>query len=178
MVESTLVSTVRVFGDRGDVGALGGLRGEREEVVEASREVPFEAAQCPLLGLAFGSFAVKERPGLGVDAGAGDRDDVQRPVELTVASPVQAVLAVLPGGARDRCDAGLQGEAGVTLEPFGAGGAADQGCGDERAAAGLLKQPRTLGFDQLEQLLLEFVDLARSVCGSWRAARARSVPGR
>jgi hypothetical protein len=67
---------------------------------------------------------------------------------------------VLPGGAGDRRDAGLQGEAGVGLEPFRAGGAADQGRGDERAAAGLLEQPRTLGFDQLEQLLLEFVDVA------------------
>jgi hypothetical protein len=82
------VSTVRVLGDRGGVGAIGGLRGEREEVVEVSREVPLETAQGSLLGLAFGAFAVQERPGLGVDTGAGDRDDVQRPVELAVASPV------------------------------------------------------------------------------------------
>ncbi len=62
--------------------------GSREEVMEASREVPLEAAQGSLLGLAFGSCAFQERPGLGVDAGAGDRDDVQRPVELAVASTV------------------------------------------------------------------------------------------
>ena len=67
---------------------------------------------------------------------------------------------MLPGGARDWRDAGLQREAGVALEPFGAGGAADHDRSDEGAAAGLFKQPRALGFDQLEQLLLEFVDVA------------------
>ena len=148
----------------GDRLAVGGCRmvGRRldEEVMEAAREVPLEAAQRALVGLPFGFFAFEERLGLGVDAGAGDRDDVQRPVELAVAAAVQSVLAVLPGGARDRCDPGLQREARVALEPFGAGGAADQDRGDERAAAGLLEQPRTLGFDQLEQLLLERVDLA------------------
>jgi hypothetical protein len=127
---------------------------------EAPSEVSFEAAQGSFLGLAFGKFAFQERPGLGVDAGAGNRDDVKRPVELTVASAVESVLAMLPGGAGDRRDAGLQREAGVALEPFGAGGAADHDRSDQGAAAGLFKQPRALGFDQLEQLLLEFVDVA------------------
>ena len=120
-------------------------------MVEAPREVTFEAAQRSLGGFAFGLFALEVRLGLGVVAGAGDRDDVQRVVELAVAAAVQAVLAALPGGARDRCDAGLQREARVGLEPFGAGGAADQDRGDERAAAGLGEQLRTVRFDQLEQ---------------------------
>jgi hypothetical protein len=70
------------------LGLLDALRRERQELVEAPREVSFETAQGSLLGLAFAHFAFQERPGLGVNAGAGDRDDVQRPVELTVASAV------------------------------------------------------------------------------------------
>ena len=73
----------------------GGVGGEREEVVEASREVAFEAAQRSLLGFAFGLFAGKVLAGGGVVLGAGDRDDVQRVVELAVAAAVEPVLLAL-----------------------------------------------------------------------------------
>ena len=145
-------------GDRVVVRARGGLCRECEEVMEAACEVPLEAPQCALVGLPFGLFAFEERLGGGVDAGAGDGDDVQRPVELAVTAAVQAVLAVLPGGARDRSDPGLQREARVALELFGASGSADQDRGNERSAAGLFEQPRALRLDQLEQLLLDRVD--------------------
>ena len=50
-----------------------GLGGEREEVVKASGEVAFEAAQGTFGGFAFGLFARKVFAGGGVVLGAGDR---------------------------------------------------------------------------------------------------------
>ena len=56
--------------------------------MEAACEVPLKAPQRALVGLPFGLFAFEERLGLGVDAGAGHGDDVQRPVELAVTAAV------------------------------------------------------------------------------------------
>ena len=72
--------------------------------------------------------------------GSGDRDDVQRAVELAVAAAVEPVLRGVGRGAPDRRGAGLQREARVGREPFGAGGAADQDRRGQRAAAGLCEQ--------------------------------------
>jgi hypothetical protein len=69
--------------------------GEGKEVVEASGEVSFEAAKRSLLGFPLGAFAFEVRSGRGVVLGAGDRDDVQRVVELAVPASVQAVLVAL-----------------------------------------------------------------------------------
>ena len=64
--------------------------------MEASGEGAFEAAQRAFGGLAFGCFAGEVGLGGRVGFGAGDRDDVQRPVELAVAAAVEAVLGSLP----------------------------------------------------------------------------------
>lgn len=47
----------------------------------------------------------------------------------------------------------------VAFEASGAGGAADQDGGGQRAAAGLGEQLRAVGLDQDAQLMLERVDL-------------------
>jgi hypothetical protein len=62
---------------------------------------------------------------------------VQRAVELVIAASVESV-AIAFAGDRDRCRAGLAGEAGVGVEAFGTGGAADQ-CGGEGAATDVLE---------------------------------------
>ena len=75
-----------------------GLRGlcrEAEEVVEAAREVAFEAAERSLPGLALGLLAGQVGLGGRVVAGAGDGDDVQRVVELAVAAAVEPVALAL-----------------------------------------------------------------------------------
>jgi hypothetical protein len=82
--------------------ALGGFGWEGEQVVEAAREVPLEAAQRALFALALGFLARQVGLGGGVVAGAGDGDDVQRVVELAVAAAVEPVAVALPGGAGDR----------------------------------------------------------------------------
>ena len=78
--------------------ALVGLSGfgrQREQVVEAPREVAFEAAERSLLGLAFGFLAREVGLRGGVALGARDRDDVQRVVELAVAAAVEPVPLAL-----------------------------------------------------------------------------------
>ena len=60
--------------------------------MEASSECAFEAAQRAFGGFAFGLFAGEVFAGGGVVLGAGDRDDVQRVVELSVAAAVESVL--------------------------------------------------------------------------------------
>jgi hypothetical protein len=81
--------------------------------VEASGEVALEAAQRALGGLALGFFAFQVGLGGRVVAGAGDRDDVQRVVELTVAAAVEPVPLALARRAGDRRGGGLQREARV-----------------------------------------------------------------
>ena len=66
-----------------------------EEVVEASGEVAFETSQRPFRGFAFGLFAGEVGARRGVVAGAGDRDDVQRVVELAVPAAVESILGAL-----------------------------------------------------------------------------------
>jgi hypothetical protein len=67
-------------------------------------EVALEAAHRLDAGLALGFLAREVGARLGVQAAAGDRDDVQRAVELAVAATVEAMAVVAPGGHRDRCD--------------------------------------------------------------------------
>jgi hypothetical protein len=64
-------------------------------MVEAACEVPFEAAEGFLLGLAFGLFARQVGLGGRVIAGAGDGDDMQGAVELAVAAAVEPVAVAL-----------------------------------------------------------------------------------
>ena len=109
----------------------------------------------------------------GSSLGAGDRDDVQRVVELAVPAAVEPVLGALPGGAGDRRGPGLQREARVGAEPLGAGGVADQDRRGQRAAAVLGEQLRAVRRDELEQLALERVDLAVQAAQMARPARAR-----
>ena len=52
----------------------------------------------------------------GVAAGACDRDDVQRVVELAVGAAVEAVLGAVARGAWDRGGAGQQREARIAPE--------------------------------------------------------------
>jgi hypothetical protein len=63
---------------------LGGV----EQSPDPAGEVSLEAADRFLLGLAFGVSAVEVDTGRWVGAGAGQRDDVQRPVELAIAAAV------------------------------------------------------------------------------------------
>lgn len=84
-------------GDRLAVGGLLAVGGRVcEEVVEAAGEVALEAAQRALGGVAFGFFASEVLLGRRVALGAGDRDDVQRVVELAVPAAVEPVLGALP----------------------------------------------------------------------------------
>jgi hypothetical protein len=63
--------------------------------MEASGESPCETTQRAFGGLAFGLFAGQVCLGGGVALGAGDRDDVQRVVELAVTAAVEPVLLAL-----------------------------------------------------------------------------------
>ena len=78
----------------------GGLRGLEcwlgEQPPEASGEVAFEAPQRALVGFPLGLFAGEVFAGCGVVVGAGDRDRVQRPVELPVTAAVEPVLGSVP----------------------------------------------------------------------------------
>jgi hypothetical protein len=67
-----------------------------KEAVEAASEVSLQRSQRALGGLALGFFASEVLLGGRVALRAGDRDDVQRVVELAVTAAVQSVLGALP----------------------------------------------------------------------------------
>ena len=140
-------------------------------------EVALEAAHRLHAALALGFLALQVGSGLGVDSPTGDRDNVQRPVELAVAATVETVTLVAAGGDRDRCDAGGPGEVRVAWETLRARGLPDQDRRAERAAAGLSEQLWALGAHEVPQLALELLRLA----GDRRdpsSAHAKCAPGR
>ena len=97
----------------------------------------FEAADGFELGLAFGVFASEIGAGLGIGLGSGERDDVDRAVELAVAASVQSVALGVPTAGRDGSGAGVPGEVSVGREPLSAGGVADDDRGGHGSAPGL-----------------------------------------
>lgn len=68
-------------------------------------EVALEAAHSLDAALAFGFLAREIRARGRVDPAAGDRDDVQRSVELAVAGAAETVPIVPARGGWDWCDA-------------------------------------------------------------------------
>src|SRR5512133_1699908 len=77
-------------------GGRGGGVGGLEEVPDAAGEVALEAPERFAVGLALGAFAGEVVARVGVAAGAGDGDAVDRGVELAVAAAVQAVAVGVP----------------------------------------------------------------------------------
>jgi hypothetical protein len=75
--------------------------------------VSFEAADRFAVGLAFADLAFDVGLGLGMAAGASDRDAVDGRVDLAVAAAIEAMPVGLAGADRDRCQAGGAGELGV-----------------------------------------------------------------
>ena len=76
------------------------MRWDGQVAVEAAGELSFEAADRVASGLAFGDLARDVGLGVGVHPGAGDRDDVQRVVELAVAAFLQPVAGALTCASR------------------------------------------------------------------------------
>src|SRR5437879_13358418 len=111
-------------------------------------EVALEAAHGLHPGLALGFLARQVGAGRRVDPSACDRDDVQTPIDLAVATAVQAMPVMAAGGDGYRCDAGESCKVGVALEALCASGLADQDRGGQRTAAGLGEQRWTAVADQ------------------------------
>ena len=128
--------------------------------MDAAGEVALEAAQRTFLRLAFGFLASEVLLGGRVVLGAGNGDDVQCMVELTVTAAVESVLGALPRGARDRGGSGLQREGGLGAESLVAGGVTDQDRRRQCPAASLGQQLGSAGGDELSELAVQSVDLA------------------
>jgi hypothetical protein len=132
-------------------------------VPDAAGEVAFEAADRFAGALALGAFAVEIVAGLGVAAGAGDGDAVDRGVDLAVAAAVEAVAVGRAGADGDWCQAGGARELGVGGEAGGAGDLADElGC-RQWPEAGLGEQLRRDLRDELGDLGLERLDRVRQL---------------
>jgi hypothetical protein len=93
---------------------------------DAAGEVAFEAADRFAGGLALGSFALEIVACLGVAAGAGDGDAVNRGVDLAVAAAGEAVAVGLARTDRDRGQAGGASQHGVSHEALCSGDLADE----------------------------------------------------
>jgi hypothetical protein len=123
-------------------------------------EVALEAAHRLDAALALGCLAYKIGTGRGVDPATGDRDDVQRAVELPVAAAMEAVAVASPRGCRNRSDARHPGEMGIAGEALGASSLPNQdrlrgdlrlklGVEDDEIPAQPIDQPRALGNQDL-----------------------------
>jgi hypothetical protein len=133
-------------------------------------ELAFEAADCFAACFAFLLFAFQVGACGWVDAALGDRDPVQRAVELAVAAAVEAVALVFAGARIQRCDAGVAGELRVGCEAVDRSDLAEQLGGTERSATGQLKQPGCERLGACLQLAVELADRVRQ-----RAAAARPL---
>src|SRR5512144_2766025 len=85
----------------------------------------------------------------------GDRDPVNRAVELAVAATVEAMPRPLSRGGRDRSDPGDPGKLRIGGEPPGASDLRDQLRRGERRAPRQLKQLRRIALHQDPDLALE-----------------------
>jgi hypothetical protein len=128
-----------------------------EEVPDAAGEVSLEAAHGFEAGLAFGAFAGEVVAGLGVAAGAGERDAVNGSVELAVAAAVKPMAVGLAGADRDWGDAGGAGEFGLRPKAARAGDLAEQLGRGQGPEAGLAEQLRRGLVDEVGDLGLELV---------------------
>ena len=107
-----------------------------ECAVDSAGEVAFEAAERFAAAFSFGLFTLEVGAGRRMMASLGDRDPVQRAVELTVAGAVQAVALLTAAGSVERGGSGMQRELGIAAEAFDAGGLGEQLGGRQSAAAG------------------------------------------
>ena len=112
----------------------------------------FETPDRFAFAFAFGDFAAQITACGGVPRRPGERDDVQRSVELSVAAAVQAVALGVAGARGDRGGPGVPCEAGFGAEALGAGSVADDDRGGHGAAAGLFEQRGAVCLDQRGQL--------------------------
>jgi len=65
--------------------------------VVAACEESLEASERLDPALAFGFLALQVLPGCGIAASSGDRDYVQRPVDLSVAAAIETMTVFAPG---------------------------------------------------------------------------------
>ena len=100
---------------RFDEGGAAGGRG-LEEAVQASGEVPFEAASDLLVAFCLRLFVGRRSVWFWVVAEAGERDRVEGAIELAVAAAVEPVADCLAGGGSVRCGAGQGSEGGFGAE--------------------------------------------------------------
>ena len=78
----------------------------------------FQTTHGLVMGLAGYDLRVVVGPtGALAHAYLGERDDVQREVELPITTAWQTVSRVVAAGDLDRCDAGIAGERGGAAEP-------------------------------------------------------------
>src|SRR3954469_23005299 len=104
---------------------------------DAADEVALEGSAGFAARLAFGLFALEEGLSFGVVAGLGERESVERAVELAVAAGVEAVAVGASRGRGDRGGAREPCEFGVVGEACDAGDLADQLGRDQCPAAGV-----------------------------------------
>src|SRR3954453_19167613 len=127
-------------GARRAVRGCGVRAGGFEDAEQAAGEVALEAALDLAWGLALGEAAGGVGAGGGVVLETGERDGVQRAVELAVAGAVEAIADRLARGGGDWCRAGEHRKGAVVAQaPVVRPGAVELG-GADRADAGLGQQ--------------------------------------
>jgi hypothetical protein len=144
---------VRWFGlsadSGGDAESGGSLRSVGEigaqRAVDQVRQPSFEAAEGFAAGFAFGSFPQIVGAAFGVCADLGDRNRVERAVELPVPAAVQPVSYGAPRRCRDGCcsvgggevvPGGVAADVGDVADDRGRNDSADAVDLRQRAAAG------------------------------------------
>lgn len=132
-----------------------------EVFVDHAGDVALEAAQRFSAAFAFGFAALDVGAGGRVQPQAGEGDDVQRAVDLAVASAIEAVADHPARGSRNGSGAGQPCKVRVGAKSLGAGGPADQGGRGQRADARLGDQARAVRADKALEFVLERVDLPR-----------------
>jgi hypothetical protein len=129
-----------------------------EAVVEVACEGALDAPSCLPRCLSVCEQARVVGGGFGVVAGAGERDDVERAVELAVAAAVEPVALLAGAGGVDGAGAGEGGEAGFAVHAGGVAAGDHELGGADGADAALVQQ---LG-DELLDARAEFgVELVR-----------------
>src|SRR6266498_2149955 len=130
-------------------------------VEDDADELAFETADCFAAAFSFCLFAFEMGARGGVVAGLGDRDSVERGVELPVATAVEPVALHASWARFEWCDSAVTSELRVGLEAVDRADLGEQLGGGESSATRQLEQRRRCFGGPLFELAVELSDRSR-----------------
>src|SRR6185312_234879 len=124
-----------------------------EMAVDRVAQAAFQRSPGLRWGLRLCQFALVELASRSLGADLAGRDQVQRPIQLTVPGAGEPMTTLLPAGGFDRCGAAVAGVVVAAREPFHRATVSDDLRGQHRPDPVDLRDARARGTDRGSDVL-------------------------